>query len=223
MQSHWFAYADRAVFNPWFLRGLALRGSGSPGEDQPVRHFPYIDDWGGSHRYSLPPWQARRRTGLTASPGTVEDLPQRIARIVALYTNGLGTIEALRRMTGPAAPGRHRHRPSSETGRSTSRAGAAPDRHRAGPFPASRPTTSRPLMRWPLSNDAVVPSPPTVFVRRRPRPSSRGTPTKSVFAAAVAPIDSTAAARSGSGSPTATRFRPARRCASGRRTRPGSG
>ena len=42
--------------------------------------------------------------GGSASPETVETYRQRIARIVALYTNGLGTIEALRRMTEAQLP-----------------------------------------------------------------------------------------------------------------------
>src|SRR5207237_6108290 len=47
MQSHWFAFADRALQNPFFLRGRALQGLGMPGPlDPPVTHFPYIDDLG---------------------------------------------------------------------------------------------------------------------------------------------------------------------------------
>src|SRR5262249_21274415 len=59
MQSHWFGYADRAVYNPYFLRGRALQGLGVPTlADKAVRHFPYIDDLGRlASLLSLPPWQ----------------------------------------------------------------------------------------------------------------------------------------------------------------------
>ena len=59
MQSHWFAYADRALTSPFFLRGLALQGLGLPAPGDPaVQHFPYIDDLGRlASLLSLPPWQ----------------------------------------------------------------------------------------------------------------------------------------------------------------------
>ena len=108
MQSHWFAYADRALNNPFFLRSLALQKLGMPGpDDPPVRHFPYIDDLGRlASLLSLPPWQEPivQDGGGAADPETVETYRQRIARIVALYTNGLGTVDAMRRMTEAQLP-----------------------------------------------------------------------------------------------------------------------
>src|SRR5262245_25173926 len=47
MQSHWYAYADRAVYNPFFLRGRALQGLPLPTPaESPVRRFPYIHAMG---------------------------------------------------------------------------------------------------------------------------------------------------------------------------------
>ena len=170
MQSHWFAYADRALYNPFFLRGRALQKLGMAGpEDPPVRHFPYINDLGRlASLLSLPPWQEPvvQNGGGSASPETVETYRQRIARIVALYTNGLGTIEAMRRMTEAQLP---------------VDIDAAPEQ-RDRPFDVEelaplltvtqavslegQPTDFvGPLMHWPLVNDAVVPSPPTAFLQ----------------------------------------------------------
>ena len=108
MQSHWFAYADRALYDPFFLRGLALQRLGPAAAGDPsVRHFPYIDDLGRlASLLSLPPWQEPivQDGGGAGIPETVETYRQRISRIVALYTNGLGTIEALRRMTEAQLP-----------------------------------------------------------------------------------------------------------------------
>jgi hypothetical protein len=195
MQSHWFAYADRAVFSPFFLRSRALQGLGLPGpEDAPVRHFPYIDDLGRlASLLSLPPWQEPvvQDGGGSASPETVETYRQRISRIVALYTNGLGTIEALRRMTEAQLP---------------VDIDAAPER-RDRPFDveelaplltvktavslAGQPTDYvGPLMHWPLANDAVVPSPATAFVQAPTEAelAETGPDGEHLFAPTVAPV-----------------------------------
>ncbi|MGZ4334888.1 MAG: hypothetical protein ACXVRJ_11540 [Gaiellaceae bacterium] len=195
MQSHWFAYADRALFSPFFLRGRALQGLGLPGpEDPPVRHFPYIDDLGRlASLLSLPPWQEPvvQDGGGSASPETVETYRQRIARIVALYTNGLGTIEALRRMTEAQLP---------------VDVDAAPEQ-RDRPFDVEelaplltvtnavrlegQPTDYvGPLMHWPLANDAVVPSPPTAFLQAATEAELAETDPdgEQLFAPAVAPL-----------------------------------
>src|SRR5262249_47906706 len=108
MQAHWFTFADRAVYNPFFLRSRALQGLGVPGpNDRAVRHFPYIDDLGRlASLLSLSPWQEPTVQFQEGPPGseTVETYRQRISRIVRLYRNGLGTVDAVRRMTEAQLP-----------------------------------------------------------------------------------------------------------------------
>ena len=196
-----------------------------------MRHFPYIDDLGRlASLLSLPPWQEPvvQDGGGSASPETVETYRQRIARIVALYTNGLGTIEAMRRMTEAQLP---------------VDVDAAPEQ-RDRPFDVEelaplltvnaavrlegQPTDFvGPLMHWPLVNDARravaadgVPPGPDRGRARRGRPGRRAALRARGLARARA---LPRRRRSGSGSPTATRFRPARRSASVRPSRRGSG
>ncbi len=170
MQSHWFAYADRAVYNPFFLRSRALQRLGMPGPgDPPVRHFPYIDDLGRlASLLLLPPWQEPvvQNGDSAAAPETVETYRQRIERIVALYTNGLGTREAMRRMTEAQlpvdvdAPPERRDRPFDVEE-------YAPLAPVTVPVQISGQPTDRlgPLMHWPLENDGLAPVAPTVFIQ----------------------------------------------------------
>ena len=71
--------------------------------------------------------------GGAANPETVETYRQRIARIVALYTNGLGTVDAMRRMTEAQLP---------VDVDATPRAAGPPVQHR-GVRARSRPRRSR--------------------------------------------------------------------------------
>jgi hypothetical protein len=170
MQSHWFDYADRAVNNPFFLRSLALQKLGVPKLSDPsVRHFPYIDDLGRlASLLKLPPWQEPivQDGNSAATPETVETYRQRIARIVALYRNGLGTIEAMRRMTEAQlpvdvdAPPERRDRPfdveefaALATTQTILRVAGQPD-DRLGP-----------LMHTQLVNDGVSPAAATAYIQ----------------------------------------------------------
>ena len=108
LQAHWSPFADRAVFDPFFLRGQELHEPPlpSPAPDDPaVLDFPYILDLGRlASLVSLPPWQTAA-TGNGDGPGeSVEAYRQRIRRIVTLYADGLGTVDALRRMTEAQLP-----------------------------------------------------------------------------------------------------------------------
>ena len=160
MQSHWFAYADRALGSAYFLRGLALQRLGLPASGDPVvQHFPYIDDLGRlASLLALPPWQE--------TPETVETYRERIARIVALYRNGLGTVGALRRMTEAQLPVDIDSAPELHD-RPFVVEELAPIETVTVPVSIPGQPTDRvgPLMHWPLTNDGVRPAPPTAFVQ----------------------------------------------------------
>jgi hypothetical protein len=170
MQAHWFAYADRATFNPFFLRSRALQGLGIPAPAEPaVRRFPYIDDLGRlASLLSLPPWQEPvvQEGGTPSAPETVETYRQRIARIVALYAHGLGTVEALRRMTEAQLPvdvdadPERRDRPFGVEELAPVTTGTVPVA-----LPGQPTDRVGPLMHWPLENDGVAPAAPTAFVQ----------------------------------------------------------
>ena len=170
MQSHWFAYADRALNSPFFLRSLALQGLPLPGhDDKPVRHFPYIDDLGRlAALLSLPPWQEPivQDGGVAASPETVETYRQRIGRIVALYTNGLGTVDAMRAMTEAQLPVDIDAIPEQQDRPFTVEEFAPLTTTNVAVSLAGQPTDYvGPLMHWPLVNDGLLPAAPTVFVQ----------------------------------------------------------
>ena len=105
MQAHWFRFADRALYSPFFLRGTgAPRAAARAAEAErprgarlPVRARPRAARLGALAAAVA----AADRTGSVES---VEAYRQRIARIVALYTVGLGTVDALRRMTEAQLP-----------------------------------------------------------------------------------------------------------------------
>lgn len=95
MQAHWFPYADRALFSPFYRRLREVQKKPLPKLGDPdLKDFPYIADlarlgallpvlpWGG------PPAQREK----------VEQYRKRIARTVGLYRNGLGTVNALAEM-----------------------------------------------------------------------------------------------------------------------------
>jgi hypothetical protein len=170
MQSHWFAFADRALNSPFFLRSLALQKLGLPApDDAPVRHFPYIDDLGRlASLLSLPPWQEPivQDGGGAATPETVETYRQRIGRIVALYTNGLGTVDAMRRMTEAQLPvaidaiPEQQDRPFS-----IEEFAALTTSTLAVELPGQPTDYVGPLMHWPVANDGLLPAAPTVTVQ----------------------------------------------------------
>ena len=230
MQSHWFAYADRALNSPFFLRSLALQKLGLPAShDPPVRHFPYIDDLGRlASLLSLPPWQEPivQDGGGAANPETVETYRQRIGRIVALYTNGLGTVDAMRRMTEAQLPVDVDAAPEQQDRPFSIEEFAALTTSTLAVILPGQPTGCiGPLMHWPVTNDGIsrprrAPSSPP----RAPTSSRRSTPTatRSSRRRTRRCSSSTAAARCGSASPTRTPSLPGRRCGSSPHTTRGS-
>ncbi len=211
MQSHWYAYADRALNSPFFLRSLALQKLGMPApHDPPVRHFPYIDDLGRlASLLALPPWQEPivQDGGGAANPETVETYRQRIGRIVALYTNGLGTVEAMRRMTEAQLPVDVDATPEQQDRPfGIEEFAALTTATLAVELPGQPTDYVGPLMHWPRRErrPAAVVADRLRHLRRAPTSSRRSTPTatRSSRRRSRRCSSSTAAARSGSASPT---------------------
>ncbi len=167
MQAHWFPYADAARFDPYFLSRRAAQGMGPPDPAVPedrlaVATFPYLHDLARiGALLHLPPW--REPPDLRE---TVEAYRSRLARFVALYRNGLGTVRALRaavEATLPPDPAQ----PPEAVDRSFSVEEFAPV---AGAFRQARslgPPTDRlgPLMRWRWTNHGMTGARPTVIIR----------------------------------------------------------
>jgi hypothetical protein len=169
MQAHWFPFADRALFDPFFLRGRELHDPplGPPKPDDPeVLDFPYILDLGRlASLLSLPPWQAANGNG-SGPFESVEAYRQRIRRIVTLYADGLATVDALRRMTEAQlpvdldAPLERRDRPFTIEENAPLTAVRMPVRTTGAPVDLVGP-----LMHWSATNDGVAPVPLTVYVQ----------------------------------------------------------
>src|SRR4051794_13302996 len=103
MHAHWIAFADRALYSPFYLRRRELAGQAPPDlHDPDLLRFPYVNDLARlGALLPVPPWPSE----------LVEAYRLRIQRIVELHKDGLGTVEALQRMveielpvdlTGPA-------------------------------------------------------------------------------------------------------------------------
>lgn len=162
MQAHWYAYADKALYSPYFLRTLQLLEQPFPAHnDLVVQNFPYIHDLGRlGVLLPLLPWQTppefRER---------VEDYRTRMRRFVDLYRHGLGTIDALRRITEGQLP--------------ANADALEPQRDRPFWIEEFAPYSTRliaintgepsgmvgPLMRWTISNDWHEETPPpTIYI-----------------------------------------------------------
>ncbi|MGD1857648.1 MAG: hypothetical protein ACFB2W_25715 [Leptolyngbyaceae cyanobacterium] len=101
LQSHWFSYADRALHDPFFRRGLELAELPVPtADDESLLGFPYINELAYlGALLSISPWQEP-----PAQRETVEAYRLRIQRTVDLYRQGLGTVGALARMVETQLP-----------------------------------------------------------------------------------------------------------------------
>lgn len=165
MQSHWFAYADRAAFNRWVLRSRALgrppKPFPQPG-DPDLALFPYIDDLARlGALFPVSPWEQPPQLR-----DLVEDYRLRISRIVDVYRNGLGTIGTLRRMVeaqlpaNQAAQGQGRDRPFWIEEFAPSRKNSFPAPARGEPL-----TMVGPLMRWAIKNDSLTAARPVVYIQ----------------------------------------------------------
>ncbi len=165
MQSHWFPYADQAMFNRWFLGTGELRVPPAPFPkpgDPALSQFPYIDDLARiGALVSIAPWEQPPRWR-----DLVEDYRLRIARIVAVYRNGLGTMGALRRMVeaqlpaDQSAPAQQRDRPFWLEEFSPVANAVLPAPTRGAP-----PMILGPMMRWSIQNDSLAPAAPNFYIQ----------------------------------------------------------
>src|SRR5262245_11877678 len=163
MQSHWVQHADHGLYSPWLRLTRELGGDPPPAPgDADVVTFPYIADLSrlGS-MLALLPWREP-----IAQREVVEAYRRRLARIVALYREGVGTVAALRAMVEAqlpvdvtAPPGRQdrpftveEFAPLAVESRAVQARGAPLD-------------LLGPLMRWPLASDGLTAAAPTVYVQ----------------------------------------------------------
>jgi hypothetical protein len=163
LQSHWFSYADRAMYNNYFIRSRQLQDLPSPAVNDPVLlEFPYVHDLARlAALLALPSWQEP-----PALRELVEEYRLRIERIVALYRNGLGTVDALQRMVEAQLPVDTQASPET----------------RDRPFwieefaPLVKDTLAvqargdpqamvGPLMRWTATNDGLESTSPTIYIQ----------------------------------------------------------
>jgi hypothetical protein len=163
MQSHWFEYADAGRFDAFFLRTRELQGLLPPtADDATLVQFPYIHDLARiGALLALLPWREP-----AAHREKVEDYRQRIGRIVALYRNGLGTVDAIRGMVEAqlpvdlsALPGL-RDRPFTVEEFSPLAPAAGAVQARGTPVDMVGP-----LMRWGLTSTGISATTPTVIVQ----------------------------------------------------------
>ena len=170
MQAHWSQFADRALFDPFFLRARELHEPPLPPpkqDDPAVLDFPYILDLGRlASLVSLPPWQTAA-TGTGNGRGeSVEAYRQRIRRIVTLYADGLGTVDALRRMTEAQlpvdldAPPEQRDRPFA-----IEENAPLVSEQLAVHTPSEPLDLVGPLMHWRVTNDGVAAVAATLYVQ----------------------------------------------------------
>ena len=163
MQSHWFSSADSAIFSEWVRRTRELEG------DPPVRRtddiaeaLPYLVDLPRlAALFDRAPW-----LDPPLSRDRVEDFRRRLADVVAMYRQGLGTIAALRFATRVASPVTDRDAPPGLRTRSFTVEEFAPLRittqaiqARGQPFDMVGP-----LMRWAVTSGSHHPVLPTAFI-----------------------------------------------------------
>lgn len=163
MQAHWLELADRALYSPWFRRARALGGKPEIALDDPaLEQFPFVADLARlAALLPLSPWREP-----PAQRELVEAFRQRIRRIVALYSNGLGTVPALRAMIEAqlpvdlSAPPPLRDRPFA-----LEEFAPVPMPALAAPSRGAPADLVGPLMRWRVTNDGVAPVAPVVYVQ----------------------------------------------------------
>jgi hypothetical protein len=165
MQAHWFTYADRAEFDRYYNRNRqmqALQPVNLPVEVDSALlwEFPLVHDLARlGALLSLPP---RREPVLLKD--RVEQYRKKLVEFVELYRNGLGTVEALRRIVALELPDE-----------SEAEAGQMPFTvEEFVPVFTSRsqieargePTDMvGPLMRWSMVNDGFCAVLPTVYIQ----------------------------------------------------------
>ncbi len=163
LQSHWFGYADSALYSPFLLRSRQLAGLPFPAYGDPLLdEFPYVHDLARlGALLALPPWLEP-----PLLRETVEEYRKRIGRIVALYRNGLGTPGALRRMIEAQLPVDLEGLPE-EQDRPFWLEEFAPLVKRSQQIITQGEPVDMvgPLMRWSLQNDGLAPVVPTLYIQ----------------------------------------------------------
>ncbi|MBI5015291.1 MAG: hypothetical protein HZB55_07335 [Deltaproteobacteria bacterium] len=165
LRSHWFRYADGGVTSPWLRRARTLAGPPTPpvpvAADEDVLEFPYVADLARQGSLlGLLPW----RDPLSQREA-VEPYRLRIARIVALYREGLGTLGALRNMT-EALLSKDRDLPEADQERPFAVEEFTPLGGRVAPGTTRGAPDGLlgPLMRWSVTSEGFDPEPGTLYV-----------------------------------------------------------
>ena len=164
LQSHWYAYADSAVYSPWVARTRALAGAGPlSANDALIDQFPYLRDLPRiAALVDLRPWREPLR-----DRERVEAFRERVRRIVRLHRDGLGTVRALRTMTQAALP---EVSPDAAKGLrercfTVEEFSAGGDTEQAVSQPGLPPDMVGPLMRWQLQSQSLEPVSPLVVIQ----------------------------------------------------------
>ena len=178
MQSHWYKVADKATYDPHYLRGRELQGMGpvnlqNPADKKAIAEYPYLLDLArlGS-LVSVPPWKEP-----LSLRENIEQYRKRLLRIIQIYRNGLGTLGAIRAMTTAELPensdleliARQRSFIIEEN---TSYIGQAKSIVSVGASLGDaalenavlEKETLGPLMRWHLSNNGMVAVAPIIYI-----------------------------------------------------------
>ncbi|MGG6242090.1 hypothetical protein ACQ4N7_26020 [Nodosilinea sp. AN01ver1] len=163
LQAHWFEYADRAFYDAFFRRRRQLQEPPLPPPllgDPSLLSFPYIDDLAYlSALVGLSPWQEPTRE-------TVEAFRLRVRRTVALYRDGVGTIQALRRMVELQLPLDLSAAPALRDRPFWIEEGVAAAPTLAPALPNGPPTDIvGPLMRWRFTLTGLRPVLPTLYIQ----------------------------------------------------------
>ncbi len=184
--SHWFRTSDSALYDPHAVCSRDVNGIPMPRAKDPVLEtYPYIFDLARlAALLNLPPWEEPFDLR-----ECVEAYRRRIKRIVKLYQNGLGTVDALRAMIEAQLPPL-----IVETENPAELAEALEQRDRPFwieeqvpavphmtriwmPAHASPDNLVGPLMRWSLVNDGAHAVPPTVYITGAPHAIKHVDPT----------------------------------------------
>ncbi|MCG8673361.1 MAG: hypothetical protein MI867_28485 [Pseudomonadales bacterium] len=173
MQSHWYKVADKASYDPHYLRGRELQGMGpinihDAADKKDIAEYPYLLDLArlGS-LVSVPPWREP-----LALRENVEQYRTRLLRIIQIYRNGLGTLGAIRAMTTAELPENadlalNAQQRSFVIEENTPYIGQAKDIVSVGASlgdPSLEEEILGPLMRWHLSNNGMVAVAPVIFI-----------------------------------------------------------
>jgi hypothetical protein len=164
MQSHWYDYADSAIFSRWVGRSRALNGAGALTRNDPaIDEFPYLFDLPRiAALVTLSPWREPLR-----DRERVEAFRTRMRRIVRLHKNGLGTVRALRTMTMAALPQVDADAPAGLRERSftVEEFSGAGERRLAIAQAGIPDDLLGPLMRWRLDSQSLDAAPASVIIK----------------------------------------------------------